>query len=251
MEDQFENALRAAFETPTDRIPGKEDPFSIEAASKSMAKPTSSVPNTHMKSSKKRLREIDATKPASVVDAMKVEVLEPAVKHTKMVSPPPMKKPPLPPSSMSMSNINLPAKNDRLYNMCLQYADQFPDVCQLPSNFAKDLSSDELQLILDGFQRKVQSHNELELMRTGLVTGAMFLEQGSAFIPGQPVKLGGLANNFRLSIDRFDTCLKEIAIKYASVCALSPEQMLMLISFQICIHTHEMNTKTMNEISKE
>ena len=127
--------------------------------------------------------------------------------------------------------------------MCLAYMDGFPDVCVPPSHFAPNLPPDELQFILDGFQRKVQSNNELEMMRTGLVTGAAVMENVMNFVPGQPLKLNGLADNFHASISRFDACLKEIAIKYASTCSFTPEQMLLLIGLQICIHTHETNVK--------
>ena len=127
--------------------------------------------------------------------------------------------------------------------MILGYRDAFPDICILPSNFSADLSPDQMQLILDGFQRTVQSHNELEMLRTGLVTGASVVEQAANFVPGQLIRLNGLADNFRASITRFDACLKEIAVKYSSTFSFTPEQMMMVIALQICIHTHEMNCK--------
>ena len=135
------------------------------------------------------------------------------------------------------------ARQDKIFKMCMGYIDAFPDVCVPPNHFAANLPPDELQFILDGFQRKVQSHNELEMMRTGLITGAALVEHGSALIPGHPVNLNGLADNFAVSISRFDACLKEISIKYASTCSFTPEQMLVLIGLQICIHTHEVNSK--------
>ena len=234
MNTDFENALRAAFEAPVD---AHGDPFSVE-------KPVNTNTNVTTKTSKKRVREMEKDKTketTSFLDAAPVETKSFSEKKPKIMT------------SGSSGSGKQPvdfSRQDKIFKMCLGYIDAFPDVCQPPNHFAPNLPPDELQFILDGFQRKVQSHNELEMMRTGLITGAAVVENVMNFIPGQPVNLTGLSNNFAVSISRFDACLKEISIKYASTCSFSPEQMLLLIGLQICIHTHEVNSKTRVEIAK-
>lgn len=236
MDDEFEKALKQAFETPEPK-PGDNDPFSVADMMKLKKR-------TDVKTTKKRLNESqeDKESPPTITfpDSIPVEVSKigmPSHKKTKIThgnaGPP-----------------NDPRK-DKVHAMCVGYADGFPDVCSLPSGFSKDWSLEELNFVLDGFQRKVQSHNELEMLRTGLLTGASLIEQGSSFIPGQPIKLNGLADNFRASIQRFDACLREIAIKYSATCSFTPEQMLMMISLQLCIQTHEMNCRVANVVSQE
>lgn len=237
-EQDFENALKAAFEKGN--VNEMDDPFAVDggAGTKKF--------NIPVKSSKKRMRDNPPEKIPPVIEAVPMDTL----RNVQNRPPKPFKAER---KDREMDNTVDPRTKDNVYKMCLGYASSFKDICYLPTNFNADMSYAEMKFLLDDFQRLVQSHNELEMLRTGLVTGASVIEQGSSFIPGQPVKLNGLANNFRASITRFDSCLKEIAIKYANTCSFTPEQMMMVICLQICIHTHEMNAKGgnfVNEICK-
>ena len=229
-QDEFEKALRAAFEAPVEKgtVPNNNN------------NPTTTNNNHEIlrqkiKSTKKRLRDEKDTPVFPDEMCMDVSNNKPKVVINK-------------PTHGKTVSIHGSAyekdKRERIYKMCVGYADAFPEVCEVPSDISPDLtSSDELQMVLDSFQRKVQSHNELEMLRTGLITGAAVFEHTSNLIPGNPIKLHGLADNFHASITRFDACLKEIAIKYSGTCSFSPEQMLMLIALQLCMHTHKMNTQ--------
>ncbi|MGA9041545.1 MAG: hypothetical protein WB421_13495 [Terriglobales bacterium] len=214
----FEKALKAAFEMPTDK---SADPFSVDKSVKGTG-------TTHVL--KRKAKDLDESVP-SMVDNIPIEIVRPDPKKTKTSY-----------KSAKSSNVDT-SKQEKVYKMCVGYIEGFPEICDPPHHFDVSLPCDELQLILDGFQRRVQSHNELEMMRTGLITGAAVIENVFNFIPGQPIKLNGLADNFHASISRFDACLKEISIKYANSCSFTPEQLLLLIGLQVCIHTHETNTK--------
>ena len=224
--NEFENALKAAFEMPQDT---NIDPFSVDP--QGVGRPS----NPAMKTVKRKHKDINADDRPTFSESVAIETVAPK-------NPNPNPKKVKAPATSSRSSVDT-SKQDKIFKMCLAYIDGFPEACIAPAHFAPNLPSDELQFILDGFQRRVQSQNELEMMRTGLITSAAVMENVMNFIPGQPLKLHGLADNFHASISRFDACLKEIAIKYASTCSFTPEQMLLLIGLQICIHTHETNVK--------
>lgn len=129
-----------------------------------------------------------------------------------------------------------------LYGQIVRFAEAFPDCAgQIPIDLSEKSSKNELEFHLAKIQRRINAKNELDVVRSGLVSTCMVAEMGSTFIPGEPVKLKGFAMSVQANIQAFDTCLKQILCKYGDKFALSAEATLGLLLLKHGATTHMAN----------
>lgn len=129
-----------------------------------------------------------------------------------------------------------------LYQQLVRFAEAFPDCAgQIPVDLSERSGKNELEFHLAKIQRRINAKNELDVVRSGLVSTCMVAEMGSTFIPGEPVKLKGFAMSVQANIQAFDTCLKQVLCKYGDKFALSAEATLGLLLLKHGATTHMAN----------
>ena len=131
-------------------------------------------------------------------------------------------------------------KCEKVYGTIARYVEMFPQETA-HVNVNDKMSLAELELALTGIQKRVGQKQELDILRSGLVSSALAVEQVSALIPGNPVKLRGLAGQVANNVEMFDTALKQIMCKYGGSFEISPETTLALALARLCAKTHMAN----------
>lgn len=167
----------------------------------------------------------------------KEEKKEKRKRRDKDVEPPKPKK-----KKVEEINDEESAECAELYGQLVRFAEAFPDCArELPPDLSERTSKNELEFHLAKLQRRINAKNELDVVRSGLVSTCMMAEMGSTFIPGEPVKLKGFAMSVQANIQAFDTSLKQILCKYGDKFALSAEATLGLLLLKHGATTHMAN----------
>lgn len=140
-----------------------------------------------------------------------------------------------------MNQEELEGKRQEVYNQLNRYIDTFPK--ELEGLVIKDnMTYDELTFTLQVVQKRVSAKQEINLLRTGLVSTCFALEYGVGMIPGKPIKLSGFSANISNSIEQFDDVLKQLMCKYGGGMTVSPEVMLAFALVRVGIQTHVSNS---------
>ena len=144
------------------------------------------------------------------------------------------KKPKEPPGE------NDEAKREEVYNTIGRYIDMFPNET-LGVTVNDKMPLGDLQLALNVIQKKVGQKQEMDILRSGLISGTLAVEQLSQLVPRCPVKLRGLSARVSGNIAMFDTALKQLMCKYGGKFEISPETTLMITLGRLCAQTHMQN----------
>jgi hypothetical protein len=135
----------------------------------------------------------------------------------------------------------LESKRQEIYNQLNRYIETFPK--ELEGLVIKEnMTYDELTFTLQVVQKRVSAKQEINLLRTGLVSTCFALEYGVGMIPGKPIKLNGFSANISNSIEQFDDVLKQLMCKYGGGMTVSPEVMLAFALVRVGIQTHVSNS---------
>ena len=113
-------------------------------------------------------------------------------------------------------------EREKVYNTIARYMDMFPN--ETAGFLVNDkMPLGDLQLALSMVQKKVSQKQEMDILRSGLISSTLAIEQVSLFVPRCPVKLQGLSTRVSQNIEMFDNCLKQIMCKYGGSFEISPE----------------------------
>ena len=126
-----------------------------------------------------------------------------------------------------------------LYAQLIRYCEAFPE-CADGLGCPPDAPTGEIEFQLATIQRRINSKNELGMLRAGLVTGCMLIEAGNGLV-GSPILLKGFGVSVQASAEQFDDCLKQLLCKYGGSFSLSAEGTLGLLLMKHAATTHMVN----------
>ena len=131
-----------------------------------------------------------------------------------------------------------------LWTQLQRYVATFPNESQPDASYITPESpADDMRFAMTRIQQRLNAKQELQVMQTGLITGAACLEMGSEMVPNNPIKLKGFATNISSNMAMFEDCLKQIQCKYGGQMQISVEATLgmLLLRCAVTVHTQNVN----------
>ena len=131
-----------------------------------------------------------------------------------------------------------------LWTQLQRYVATFPNESQPDASYITPESpADDMRFAMSRIQQRLNAKQELQVMQTGLITGAACLEMGSEMVPNNPIKLKGFATNISSNMAMFEDCLKQIQCKYGGQMQISVEATLgmLLLRCAVTVHTQNVN----------
>lgn len=135
-------------------------------------------------------------------------------------------------------------EKEKSWKTLQRYAELFPTVVAIDgSRTIDDYSEEQLAAKILECQKAVNRMNDKTMLGHAFVSGCKVIEIGAVTLSGNRIKLLGFTDEIEKNLESFDTCLKQLSIKYSLDGMFPPEVVLVYGLLRIARLIHCRNVK--------